>query len=128
MPPRVAKQKNKKSKAKQKTSINPNQSEPKKSSRTAKITSSTNPDHSLVLGRLNKIKGQLEGIERMISERRYCVDILTQLRASSSALRSIEGVILQKHLRNCVQDALLLKDQNQIELKIEEMVKLSVRS
>ena len=94
----------------------------------SKSSSHENPDHTLVLSRLKKIKGQIDGIEKMIHERRYCVDILTQLKASSSALRSVEGVILKKHLRGCVQDAILLKDQDQIEIKIEEMVKLSVRS
>ncbi len=94
----------------------------------SKNTSHENPDHTLVLSRLKKIKGQIDGIEKMIHERRYCVDILTQLKASSSALRSVEGVILKRHLRGCVQDAILLKDQDQIEMKIEEMVKLSVRS
>jgi len=91
-------------------------------------TNQNHPDHSVVLSRLRKIKGQLEGIEQMIHDRRYCVDILTQLKASSSALRSIEGVILKRHLRGCVQDALFMKDEKQIEFKIEEMVKLAVRS
>jgi DNA-binding FrmR family transcriptional regulator len=86
------------------------------------------PDHTAVLLRLMKIKGQIDGIEKMIRDRRYCVDILTQLKASSSALRSVEAVILKKHLRGCVQDAISLKDQDQIEKKIEEMVKLSVGS
>ncbi len=94
----------------------------------SKKTSHENPDHTVVLSRLKKIKGQIDGIEKMIHERRYCVDILTQLKASSSALRSVEGVILKRHLRGCVQDALMLKDQDQIEIKIEEMVNLSVRS
>ena len=92
------------------------------------FTTSSHPDHSNVLTRLKKIKGQIEGIEQMIHDRRYCVDILTQLKASSSALRSIEGVVLKSHLRGCVQSALLLKDETQVEHKIEEMVKLAVRS
>ncbi len=110
-----------------KTSALKRNSEFKKTFSSAKDTS-MHPDHSVVKGRLNKIRGQIDGVEKMINEKRYCVDILTQLKASSSALKSIEGIILKKHLNHCVQDVFLLKDTDQIETKIDEIVKLSLKS
>lgn len=110
-----------------KTSELKRNSEFKKTFRSAK-TISMHPDHSVVLGRLNKIRGQIDGVEKMINERRYCVDILIQLKASSSALRSIEGIILKKHLNHCVQDVFLMKDPNQIDSKIEEIIKLTLKN
>lgn len=64
------------------------------------------PDHSGVLPRLRRVQGQLAGIERMIQDRRYCVDLLTQLQAVASAINAIEGVVLERHLRNCFKDAI----------------------
>lgn len=61
-----------------------------------------NPDHNGQIPRLNRIIGQLEGIKKMIEANRYCPDILTQLRAVRSAVRSVEGNILQSHLQHCV--------------------------
>ena len=50
------------------------------------------PDHSTDIKRLNRIVGQIEGIKKMIEDKRYCQDILTQTKAASSALKSLEGV------------------------------------
>ena len=59
-------------------------------------------DHSDNIPRLNRILGQVEGIKKMIEDKRYCTDILMQLRAVRSALKSVESNILQKHLQHCV--------------------------
>lgn len=67
---------------------------------------SPHPDHKENLPRLNRIAGQVEGVRKMISEGRYCPDILIQLKAIRSALKVIEGNILQKHLEHCVAKAL----------------------
>src|SRR4051812_27871316 len=64
------------------------------------------PDHSDYLPRLRRAQGQLAGIERMISEQRYCVDILVQFRAVMAALRGIEVSIFETHLQHCVSSAL----------------------
>ncbi len=81
------------------------------------------PDHSKQLHRINRIIGQLEGVKRMIAERRYCPDILTQTRAISSALRSLEGSILELHLASCVKGA-IESEEGYAEEKIEELVAL----
>lgn len=60
------------------------------------------PSHSEQLPRLNRVAGQVEGIKRMISEGEYCVDIMTQVRAARSALKTIELGILGAHMRSCL--------------------------
>ena len=66
-------------------------------SRPAKIKKSehTNPDHSPERSRIRRIGGQIQAIERMIVERRYCPEIILQVRAASAALRSLESAILK---------------------------------
>lgn len=80
------------------------------------------PDHSNQVARLNRVIGQIEGIKRMIAERRYCPEILIQSRAVASALKAIELGILEKHVRHCVSEVLVTKDMKQTELKIRELI------
>lgn len=81
-------------------------------------------DHSLLLPRLQRVKGQIEGIEKMIYEQRYCPDILIQLKAASSALRAIESKIFEAHLKGCVAQAFTQKESQLTEVKIKEILKL----
>ena len=85
------------------------------------------PDHSEFIPRLKRAQGQLAGIEKMIHERRYCVDILVQMRAAMSALRTVEVSIFEKHLEHCLRSALLSKDEKEIETKIKELTELLLR-
>jgi DNA-binding FrmR family transcriptional regulator len=85
------------------------------------------PDNSSHLNRVNRIIGQLEGVKRMIEDRRYCPEIMTQTRAISSAVRSLEAKILQGHLENCVRDA-FSSNAKDSEKKIEELVELFRKS
>ncbi len=82
------------------------------------------PDHSEHIKRLNRVKGQIEGIERMILDRRYCPDIIAQLKAASAGLRATEAEVLKAHLRGCVSTALASKDAFKSEEKIQEIIKL----
>lgn len=82
------------------------------------------PDHSGHLTRLSRVKGQIEGIERMINDRRYCPDIIAQLKAASSALKAIEAEVFKTHLRGCVKQAFSGDDAFKSEEKIQEIVKL----
>ena len=85
------------------------------------------PCHSGELPKLNRISGQIEGIKRMIDEGRYCPDILTQLRAVRSALRSVEANVLEAHLHHCVSDAIESGDAKKAEAQIEELKTLFKR-
>lgn len=87
----------------------------------------THPDHSLMLPRLSKIRGQIEGIERMIQEGRYCVEILIQFRAAMAALRTVEVTVFNTHLGHCVQSAMKSKNEKLIETKIQELTDLLER-
>jgi CsoR family transcriptional regulator, copper-sensing transcriptional repressor len=57
------------------------------------------------LKRLRRIEGQVRGLQRMVDEDVYCIDILTQISAVNSALRSVAVGLLDQHLRHCVQGA-----------------------
>jgi DNA-binding FrmR family transcriptional regulator len=83
-----------------------------------------NPSHANQKRRLNKIKGQLDGIDNMIIENRYCMDIVYQIRAASSALKALEKEILHTHIRSCVKTAIESKDQFKAQDKIQEIMDL----
>lgn len=82
------------------------------------------PNHSEVLSRLSRVQGQVNGIEKMIHDQRYCVDILVQLRAAMAALRAIEAEVFQSHLKHCVQSAVLSRDPKRAQEKIDELTEL----
>jgi CsoR family transcriptional regulator, copper-sensing transcriptional repressor len=56
--------------------------------------------------RLHRIEGQVRGIERMVEDERYCIDILTQVAAATTALESVAFKILDEHVNHCVAGAL----------------------
>lgn len=99
----------------------------KKTEVSLKNESTLHPSHVAHLNRMNRVIGQLQGIKRMIEERRYCPDILTQTRAASAALRGIEIAILETHLGHCVKDAFESKSLNESSKKISELVELMKR-
>ncbi|MEE2717430.1 MAG: metal-sensitive transcriptional regulator [SAR324 cluster bacterium] len=86
------------------------------------------PDHSTQQTRLRRIEGQVRGIQRMIEERRYCMDIIDQIHAISAALRKVESNILEAHLEHCVHDALHSKNTEDAQRKIREIVQILNKS
>jgi DNA-binding FrmR family transcriptional regulator len=58
-----------------------------------------------ILARLRRIEGQVRGIERMVSEEKYCIDILTQIAAANSALKKVAVGLLDDHIRHCVTES-----------------------
>src|SRR5699024_499888 len=62
-------------------------------------------DKDRYLARLKRIEGQARGIHRMIDEDTYCIDILTQISAVTSALENVALALLDDHLKHCVVDA-----------------------
>ena len=81
-------------------------------------------DHSEDLVRLRRIRGQIEGVERMIEDQRYCIDIVHQIRSIMAALRSAEGLVMERHIRHCVKDAVEADDKRLTEQKINELLNL----
>jgi CsoR family transcriptional regulator, copper-sensing transcriptional repressor len=57
------------------------------------------------LKRLRRIEGQVRGLQRMVEEDKYCIDILTQVSAATKALQSFSLELLEEHLEHCVVDA-----------------------
>lgn len=87
----------------------------------------TNHDPKLV-SRLNRIEGQVRGITRMVTEGRYCIDVLTQLQAVRAALGKVESAMLQDHLGKCIEGAITSGDAADQRAKINELVELLERS
>ena len=83
-----------------------------------------NPDHKDNLVALRRIEGQVRGIQRMIEERKYCIDILTQIYAIKGALSRVEEKILEKHFQNCVTEAVKGASEKKRQQKMDEILKL----
>jgi DNA-binding FrmR family transcriptional regulator len=69
-------------------------------------------DKDALKKRLHRIEGQVRGIERMVDQDRYCIDILTQVGAAKTALESVGFEILEDHVTHCVKDALASGDED----------------
>ena len=81
-------------------------------------------DHKALLTRVNKVEGQIRGIKKMIDEEKYCVDVLTQVKAARSALKSIELSVLEGHLNHCLMAAIDSKSKQDASKKVEEILTL----
>jgi DNA-binding FrmR family transcriptional regulator len=79
-------------------------------------------DKEALVKRLHRIEGQVRGIERMVDEDRYCIDILTQISAVTTALESLAFRILDDHVGHCVSGALAAGDSEVAEQKSRELL------
>ncbi|HYX84089.1 MAG TPA: metal-sensitive transcriptional regulator [Gaiellales bacterium] len=75
-----------------------------------------------MIKRLHRIEGQVRGIERMVEEERYCIDILTQIGAVSTALESLAQRLLEDHANHCVAGALAAGNREDAETKTRELL------
>ncbi len=73
---------------------------------------------------LRKIEGQIRGIQKMIEDRRYCIDILTQLHSVVGAILRVEDKVLKKHLEGCVVQSLKGGSSSARQEKIDEVISL----
>jgi DNA-binding FrmR family transcriptional regulator len=83
--------------------------------------------HEDQLAFLKKIEGQVRGVQKMIEDKRYCVDILTQLHSVIGAILRVESEILRRHLEVCVAHALKGKSEAEKNKKIDEVIDLFTR-
>ena len=79
-------------------------------------------DKAALAKRLHRIEGQVRGIERMVDDDRYCIDILTQIAAVNTALESVAFKLLDDHVTHCVADALASGDRDAAAQKSEELL------
>lgn len=79
-----------------------------------------------LLARLKRVEGQVRGLQRMIEEDRYCIDVLTQISSATRALQAVAVTMLDDHVRHCVRDAI---DQGPeaADAKIEEALDVIAR-
>jgi CsoR family transcriptional regulator, copper-sensing transcriptional repressor len=80
-------------------------------------------DKDALVRRLHRIEGQVRGIERMVDEDRYCIDILTQISAVTTALESLAFRILDDHVQHCVAGALSSGDPDEAQAKSDELLR-----
>lgn len=77
-----------------------------------------------LLNRLSRIEGQVRGISKMVVNDRYCIDVLTQLRAVRAALGKVETTMLKDHLGHCIEGAITSGDAINQRAKAAELIKL----
>jgi DNA-binding FrmR family transcriptional regulator len=87
-----------------------------------------NRDETRLLNRLHRIEGQVRGISQMIQNDRYCIDVLTQLRAARAALRRVETELLKVHVAECARTAITGRNARERLEKAEELIRLLERS
>jgi CsoR family transcriptional regulator, copper-sensing transcriptional repressor len=79
-------------------------------------------DKEALIKRLHRIEGQVRGLERMLEEDRYCIDVLTQISAVTTALESVAFRILDDHVNHCVSGALASGDADEAAAKSKELL------
>jgi DNA-binding FrmR family transcriptional regulator len=79
-------------------------------------------DKEALIKRLHRIEGQVRGVEKMVEDDRYCIDILTQIAAVNTALEALAYKLLDDHVRHCVAGALASGDDADALEKTEELL------
>ncbi len=82
------------------------------------------PNHADNMVALRRIEGQVRGVQKMIEDRKYCIDILTQICAIKGALSRVEEKILGKHFQHCVTEAIRGASEKEKQQKMDEILKL----
>ena len=80
-----------------------------------------------IQARLKRIEGQVRGIERMVADDTYCIDVLTQVAAATKALQSVAVSLMDDHLRHCVSNAIQSNDAAETNRVLTEATKVSER-
>ena len=78
-------------------------------------------------GRLRRIEGQVQGLQRMIAADAYCVDILLQVSAVQGALEQVQKLLLGRHIESCVADALRSPSRTERQRKVDELLEVFSR-
>jgi DNA-binding FrmR family transcriptional regulator len=76
-------------------------------------------DKEAIMLRLRRMEGQVRGLQQMVRDDRYCLDVVQQISALSAAAREVALLVLEDHLRGCITEAV---QQNQGEAAIEELI------
>lgn len=76
-------------------------------------------DREKIQNRLKRIEGQMRGLQRMVDEEAYCIDILTQISSSVAALERVGTIVLQDHVEHCVRHS--IENREEADEKIQEL-------
>ena len=79
-------------------------------------------DKDAVIKRLRRIEGQVRGIQKMVDEGKYCVDILTQVAAVRSAIDKVGGIVLENHVKSCVKTTIENSSEDEKNKVIDELM------
>jgi CsoR family transcriptional regulator, copper-sensing transcriptional repressor len=79
-------------------------------------------DTKATLNRLRRIEGQVRGLQRMVEEDAYCIDVLTQVSAVQTALEQVAVQVLDAHVRHCVADAVAGEDGAEATERLDELM------
>jgi len=80
------------------------------------------------LNRLRRLEGQVRGVARMVEQDRYCIDVITQLRAVKAAINRLEEAILRDHVDHCVAGAIASGDKSDQQRKLDELMDVIARA
>lgn len=86
----------------------------------------SNNDKEALIRRLKRIEGQVKGIQSMVEDERYCIDILTQITAVKSAVNAVGVMILENHIKGCLINAIENNEEDK-DVLIEELISLIAR-
>lgn len=84
-----------------------------------KVPKHDSKDNGQLIKRLKRIEGQIRGIQQMVDDDRYCVDILIQISAAQSALKNVGFQLTERHMKHCVHDAMVKGDGDE---SVEELM------
>ncbi len=84
----------------------------------------TDETTSQIVNRLKSIEGHVRGVEKMVNDHAYCIDIVNQINAIQAALHKVNALILDCHLHTCVTTAIRGDDPNERERVIDEIMDL----
>ena len=78
-------------------------------------------DQEKLQNRLRRIEGQVRGLQRMVEEESYCVNVLTQVASVVSALEKVGALVLKDHVEHCVRESIESGDRQKADEKVEEL-------
>ncbi|SHJ87306.1 metal-sensitive transcriptional regulator [Tepidibacter formicigenes] len=84
-------------------------------------------DKEAIIKRLRRIEGQVKGIQKMVNEEKYCVDILIQIAAIRSAIDKVGGIILENHVKRCVKKTIDNSNGEETDRVIDELIKTMLK-
>lgn len=88
----------------------------------------TQETKKMVKDRLARMEGQVRGLAQMVEQDRYCIDVITQVRAARAALAKVEQLILSDHIGSCVEAAIVSGDPQQQRAKVDELTNVLGRT